>query len=334
MAVSMLGIMGMLGMSVDVGRLYIARNESQVYVDSAALAAALRLNGDNTGITNAKNAVTASLNRWDMGLNQFSGTEVVFSTDAAGPWSVNPASAADVRFVRVTSQANMPIYFIPVFRNQLNQMVNARAIAGQVPKTSFTEGGFPFSPVAHNGNGPHFGLETGKLYTLRWASNPKENGPNVCPGDNKPNIIAQAEAGGGSERGFIEETSASNIREAIVANYQTRPVYVGGTVDMTGGAKQTQRDSIMERIGQDSDPTSTTFANYTGNGRRIVVVPINTWHPDYRVLGFAAFFLQVASEYPNGGNKSFCGEYIGPFVQGSKDKGAGQGGAYVVRLVL
>jgi hypothetical protein len=179
-------------------------------------------------------------------------------------------------------------------------------------------------------------LDKGGQYTLRWPSSPKL-GQNVCPGDDQTNYIVQAQAGGGEERGFIEETSSDLIRAAIVDNYQTIVREIGDSVIMTGGAKQTTRDAIHERINQDTDSTSSTFSEYisrgTGNGRRIVVVPINTWHPDYIIVGYGAFFLQTTSEYDAGGNKPFCGEYVGAYVQGSNHGGGGQPGAYVVRLV-
>ena len=109
---------------------------------------------------------------------------------------------------------------------------------------------------------------------------------------------------------------------------------------MTGGTKQTQQDAIVARVRQDTDPNSRTYAEYkaagSGNGRRIVLVPINTWHPDYRVVGFATFFLMESSVYlaANGGNKPFCGEFVqAGYVEGSHHQGAGGTGGFAVRLV-
>ncbi len=83
-------------------------------------------------------------------------------------------------------------------------------------------------------------------------------------------------------------------------NYQTIVRAIGDSVNMTGGAKQTTRSALIERINQDSDSTSSTFSQYlsqgTGNGRRIVVAPINTWHPNYTLVGYGAFFLQPSSQ--------------------------------------
>ncbi len=75
------------------------------------------------------------------------------------------------------------------------------------------------------------------------------------------------------------------------------------------------RDALVERVRQDSDTTSTTFAEYLangqGNGRRIVAAPINLGEPGgYRIVQIGAFFLLTQDEYLSamGGNKPFCAE--------------------------
>jgi Flp pilus assembly protein TadG len=334
--VCLVAMVGVLGLAVDVGRLYVVRNEIQAYVDVAALSAALELDGTSSGVTRAANAVATSTNRWNMGTLAFTGTLADFSTAPTGAWTANPESASNYLYVRVRASASLPLYFIPVLASTRSSTVQATAVAGQVLKTDFAEGLLPFSPFPHNALDPNFGYIPGEHYTLRWGPNPKI-GPNVCSGDNGLAWLSIAEGGSASERGYIDDTSSAIIRAAIEQDYQTRPLAIGDIVAMTGGNKQTQRDSLVARVDQDTDPISATYAEYegagTGNGRRLVAVPINTWQPDYRVIGFAAFFLLPPSEYPQGGNKSFCAEYVGPFVQGSRHKGGGGPGAYVVRLV-
>jgi len=338
-----IGMVAMLGLSVDLGRMYIARNEAQAYVDSAAMSAALELDGSLTGLQRARNAVTASTNRWHLATAAFAGTQTKFSTAQAGPWDANPASAAGVRFVRVWATTDPPLYFIPIVTASNRGQVNAVAVAGQVPQTHYREGSFPFSPIAHDATDPNYGLkpknppDSGE-YTLRWASAPRLH-QRVCDGDDDPAIIDKANTTG-EERGYIEETSASTIREAIEGDYQTRPLAINDIVNMSGGSKQTQQDSIINRVRQDTDFNSKTYEEYvasgTGNGRRIIVVPINTWHPDYRVVGFATFFLMEASVYQaaNGGNKPFCAEFVqAGYVEGSHHQGAGGTGGFAVRLV-
>src|ERR1700692_2221457 len=60
MAIAAVALIGILGMAVDVGRMFIAKNETQAYCDSAALAATLKLNGGSSGITAATNRVGTS----------------------------------------------------------------------------------------------------------------------------------------------------------------------------------------------------------------------------------------------------------------------------------
>jgi len=332
-------MLGMLGLAVDLGRLYVVKNEMQAYTDSAALAAAVELDGTGAGISRAQNAVATNTNRWNLGTSTFAGTQTTFAQTASGPWEANPSPATGYQFVRVRASGTIPLYFLPAVSVANSSGMAALSIAGQVPKLNFSEGVFPFSPIAHNSTPPDFGYTPGLWYTLRWPSNPKV-GNNVCPGDDAQQWVDNYTLGSSEERGYIEETSSAVIRMAIEQDYRTPAlgsVTIGQPVEMTGGNKQTQRDSIVNRINQDTDPAATSYAQYDagglGNGRRLVMVAINDGHPNNIVLGFQLFFLLHPTEYTSGGNKPFCAEYVGPYVQGSSHKGGGQAGGYVVKLV-
>ncbi|MCW5977887.1 MAG: hypothetical protein KIT09_07405 [Bryobacteraceae bacterium] len=347
-SLSLLAVLGLSGLAIDLGRMYIAKHEAQNYVDAASLRAALELNGTQTGLQNARDTVAASVNRWNFGFNPFSGALVEFAPSAAGPWESNPPTAANHLSVRVTGQANVPMTLMQTIIQQATRPVRAMAISSQVSKTKFREGLFPFSPFAHPpsaqlpGADPITGLTPGQIYTLRWAASPKLNNQNTtCSGDRYQDVLDIAQAGGGEERGFIENTSASIIRQSIVYDYQSVFRQVGDSVTMTGGAKQTMQDAIVERIRQDTDTTSNTFAEYfnggrtRGNGRRLVAAPINLGAPGgYQIVQIGAFYLLDESTYlsAQGGNKPFCAEYVGAYVQGSTGPGAGGPGYYVVRL--
>lgn len=334
--ISSVAILGMLGLAVDLGRLYIIRNEMQAYADSASLAAALELDGTSAGITRAQSAVVADTNKWNLAASAFSGTQVDFATAPGGSWQTDPSPAANYTYARVRATGTAPLYFLPIVSSSTTATVTAKAVAGQLPKPNFREGVLPFSPFAHDPSAPDFGYTVGQRYTLRWPSNPKM-GQNVCPGDDAQPWIQKATEGSASDRGYIEENSADVIRAAIESDYQTRPIGIGDSLYMTGGNKQTESTSLIARINQDSDSTAATYAEYkaadAGNGRRIVAIAVNNGFPEYRVLGFAAFFLLAPSEYNAGGNQPFCAEFIGPYVQGGRTGGAAGPGAYVVRLV-
>ena len=338
-------LMGAVGLAVDLGRMYIVKGEAQTFADSAALAAVLELDGTSAGITRANAAVANNPNRNTFGTAGFTGTTVEYSQSSTGGWSTNPGNPAGFSFARVNATVAVPIYFMSLAVSKSQTNVVASAVAGQVPKTTFGQGLFPFSPYAHDLVGPDFGLETGKQYTLRWPSNPKfgnGNGANVCQGDNSNAMVSVATAAGGSERGYIEDTSASLIRATIIDDVQSIFRSVGDLVAMTGGAKQSQLDSLHERINQDTDTTSTTYSSYTGNGRRIIAAPINDGGTplgsNNRIVSIGAFLLTRTGDYGNGGNQAWCAEYVGCWLQGSSHRcavnvGSNGGGAFVARLI-
>ena len=60
----------MTGLALDLGRVYIAKNETQTFCDAAALAAAMALDG--VSFAAAGNAATQNTaNRWNMGTARF-----------------------------------------------------------------------------------------------------------------------------------------------------------------------------------------------------------------------------------------------------------------------
>jgi hypothetical protein len=278
---------------------------------------------------------------------------VAFAKDSSGPWDVYVSDARNYRFARVTTEVPVPLTFfmapssapgttkLPIglflLGEKSTMAVAADSMAGQMMNDTYKEGLFPFSPFAHNNVAPHFGLDLGEQYTLRWASTPRLTGGNTCDGDRSQAMINLAEAGGGEERGFIEETSAEVIRNAIVYDYQTITRTIGDRVCMTGGAKQTILDALLTRIDQDPDTTSQSFADYIrnqrGNGRRLIGAPVNTGYPDYKIVQIGAFFLLNSQEYNQGGNKPFCAEYVGAWLQGAKSRAASDAGSFIARLI-
>ena len=358
-AVALVGLIAALGLAYDLGRVYIARSEAQNFTDAAAIAATLELDGTNAGITRARARVASDLNRWNFGQDTFQNPFTEFAQASVGPWEANPGNPARFRYARVSVNVPVPLTFLPIIETQpavpvqgaaflmlrigstLN--VEADSDAGQHLTISYKEGLLPFSPYAHNPNEPvHAGLLVGQLYTLRWASNFNANGnndANMCPGDRTDAMRTLVQSGSASDRGYIEETSASVIRNAILYDYQTIFRTIGDSVTMTGGTKQTQRDALAERVRQDTDRYSETYTDYMtlnqGNGRRLVGVPINSGAPDFRIVQIGAFFLSTAETYESamGGNKPFCAEYVGAWVKGSKNKGAEEGGSHTLKLM-
>jgi hypothetical protein len=82
-------------------------------------------------------------------------------------------------------------------------------------------------------------------------------------------------------------------------------------LDAVPGNAGSIQSALAERSGQDTDQTSTTWPAYkqgfTGNGRRIITVPVG----GAPVIGFANFFLQPAVTI-SGSSGPVRAVYLGP----------------------
>lgn len=348
-AVSLFVLLGMLGLSVDLGRVYIAKNEAQAFADLEAVSAVRFLDGKQTGIDSAKNEIANSTLKWNFGTQTFaSGIKTIeFSNSQAGPWQLNPTSAGGSKpylgyaFVRVTATPSVNLAFLPAVGTALTQQVTGQAIAGIVPET-FPAGGYmPFTPFAHDASDPNFGFTVGQEYGFLWPGN-INNQNNACAGDqvNWPaynssdnSVVA------GSDRGYFELQAASSISDAILGGKQTDALDVGDYVDLTNGQKQSEQNALETRASYDTDqtnynPSPGTAPAYSGNGMRLVIMPVNDRNivsGEVKIIGFASFLLPKT--YPNGGNKAWCAIYMGSSTQGGGTTPFDGAGAYVVRLL-
>src|SRR5205809_5262711 len=176
MAIAAVAIIGGLGMAVDVGRAFITKNETQAFCDAAALAAATKLDGTTTGIANAKAAVTATTNSWNMDTATVSSPTVEFATSLNGTYSSNPSPASGYRYAKVTSTVSMPMYFAPVLIGfvtgtaRYSQSVRTQAIGAQIPQTSFSRGLAPYTAVSTHPNDTNYGFTVGGQYDIQWPA--------------------------------------------------------------------------------------------------------------------------------------------------------------------
>ena len=335
-----------LGLAVDVGRMYIAKNEAQGYADAAALAGALKLDGTSAGVTAAKTAATGMADRWNFMTSSFSGTVVEVSTASAGPWTnatSPPSPATNYTYLRVTASAPVALYFVPVVTAfagggaSTSSTVNAVAVAGQVAQNTFNIGAFPFSPIAFDGPtggsqtaANNWGFVVGQQYTIRYSS----DGKSECAGDAADSNHIKI----GSARGFWGDNSASVVSQQVEGDAQEASVTVGQPLPGVGGAKTTVSSAIVNRIDQDLNTSADDYATYLAgphNGRRVVTMPIQS-EVDGTVLGFGTFFLMDDGSYGHGGNDIWCAIFLGQAYVNDNGGGGGANstaGAYQVKLV-
>ncbi len=337
-SLGLLFLLGTAGLAIDIGRMYITKNEAQAYVDSAALAAVRQLDGTAAGITRALAAVNTDISKWRFETSPFTNVSTTFSTSDTGTFTATPPNPpTDYYFARVAVSVDLPMYLIRVVADP-SARIAASAIAGRQSITRLPGGEFPFSPYTRKNNSPQdpsdpFGFQRGQDYTLHWgAPGNKSN----C--GNPPEEDVQPLAVNGNIRAYCCAGSASSARQAIVGE-ATVPISIGDTVPMDNAQRVTLNATIAERVLVDADSTSTTYAEYRskalGNRARVVVVPVNSGPPNYTAIGFAGFFLKNASTYTAlNGNDAACGEYIGVWVMGgpSEEPPPGLAGAMRFRL--
>lgn len=336
-AVAVVMSMAVLGLTLDLGRAYVIKNELQAFADAASIAAAFELDGTSAGLTRANTVARtgptgggAPPNRYDFATKAIGSVQVSFATTFGGTYEPEGSAAAGSRFVQVTVAANSPIYFVRALKGA-NWALNGTAVAGQALESTFGAGTAPFSPDAHNPADPNFGFAVGQQYTLKWPP-PGQRGKkgNTCGGD-----VGFVPPNSSSSRGYInvgQGNGNSALHDAIVNNdfYLPSPYQVGSVVDWVPGNKNVG-PGMDERFAQDTDQASATYATYTGNGRRLLLVPVNNGAEPATVAGFAAFFMPPGICGPKN-TSPCCAEYLGAGVADSAHKGGGGAGLYRVKL--
>src|SRR5579864_1167533 len=138
-------ILGMAGLAVDIGRMYVTKSEAQSFADTAAFSAALELDGTNAGITRATNVVSNNPKKWEFQNDAFTNVTTTFATASTGPWVSNPNPATNYYFAQVQTTVSLPMYLIGAL-GSANSTIAAGAVAGRVAENGVPGGEFPFSP--------------------------------------------------------------------------------------------------------------------------------------------------------------------------------------------
>lgn len=137
MCACMFLLLASLGLAFDLGRMYIARNEGQVFADAAALAAAQQLDGSADGLTRARAAAQNLPGRWNLAAEEIKGVNVDFSADGSRwerDWKIITRDARAIHYARVAVDGNqLDITFLRAVGGPDSINVPARAVAEANP---------------------------------------------------------------------------------------------------------------------------------------------------------------------------------------------------------
>jgi len=132
-------LLGLAGLSIDIGRMYVIRAELQSFTDAAALSAAAELDRTDAGLARARSGAIRFANgphamRWDMGTQPITNIATSFSADQSN-WQEKPRQPG-VRFVRVAATEPAPIIFLRIFQPLSSTTVAAASVAAKTEQTA------------------------------------------------------------------------------------------------------------------------------------------------------------------------------------------------------
>ena len=177
-ALALLFLLGFMGIALDFGRLFIAKNELQTAMDSCALAAAQELDGQSTALTRAARAgqTAGNLNAVDLqsatwqGQGQMVGADISFK-NAAYALTTAPAEAqyAECRH----TQAGIRMWLLQAMgaatgdaaANPATRSVSAFAVATRASAQSTCPIPLAIKPKT-GGTAPDYGFTVGEWVTL------------------------------------------------------------------------------------------------------------------------------------------------------------------------
>jgi len=86
MTASAIALVAAMGLAIDLGHIFIVKNETQTYVDAASIAAALQMDGTSAGITRADTAATSLSDAWNFSSTVLTSPTVEFGATTTGTW--------------------------------------------------------------------------------------------------------------------------------------------------------------------------------------------------------------------------------------------------------
>jgi len=305
------------GLAIDLSMLYNVKTDLQNAVDASALAGAAQLDGTTNGINQAVTRALGMTNKYHFNNTPVGLTagDVTFSaTRDSGYVSQATAAAnpANIRFVRVETSKTMDLSFMRIVGVGTRD-VSAFSVAGQSPPiNTVCDGLLPLSPAPlKNSSGGIDPYVLGQVYTLRFAG----GNDDITVGSGNFLVLDFSSLVGGNSgaalvHDLLEGGAAGCI--AIGDTYCSKPGVSAGPV----------AQGLNDRFDSDTDTREgIVHSNYTGNGRRILPVPLASRTPPpvftaidngrdcpLYIYDVVCFFMQ--DRVPNG-NVNVTGEFIG-----------------------
>ena len=328
----------MIGLTIDISRIYMVRQELQRAADAAALTAARQLNGGSGGIDAAVNeAMNVIAN--DQGLRGKTTvgiTTVEFAANVdANPYMTAATAktvASTINYVKVTTASSTTTILFASSALGVSRSESKQAVAGKSVELS---GICDFYPAAVGLTNPT--PTPGTLLTLKFAQGSGTTAtindmdyivldvPCITGnGDTETAILAAGEpcacANIGTNINMTPSSNFGNGGSAAGDGMNTRfGVYANGYGNSLNAANYASDTNVAENITYNqyisNNPTE-------GNGRRVVIAPIiapGTYpaNTNGQILAWGKFFLKSKMYVTNGNcaNNPPCGYMTVEYVE-------------------
>jgi len=318
----MIMMLGFVALGIDVAKIMATRTELQNAADAAALAGASAIDL-TTGKVRPDSATIRAI-QTAAGNKAFVDKPVPV-TLLAGDVTVDPN--ANTVFVKVrrdpTTDGSMITHVAQVLGIKSVE-VSAVAKAQVQPTCEQCERMVPLGCVPLNGQ-PNFQTGCNNSYVLKRGS-----GNSISPGNYQALDFPDCDEGACQGMG----TTGSATFRCLLANGYGCCIHIGQTLQTeTGNMTGPTNQGLLARWNADTDRRSgVCYANYIGNGQRIVnvpvITPIGNGRSQVTVTGIAAFLL---TKLP-GGSGDVTGEFIHMVVPGSGNTGCNST-VYTIQLV-
>jgi Flp pilus assembly protein TadG len=328
----------MVGLTIDISRIYLVRSELQNAADAAALTAARELNGGTGGIDDAVTQATTVIAN-NQGLRAKSNVTITsanveFAEDLDGTFmsagdAKAPSVVPNIKYVRVTTNTTTTTILFASSALGVSHTESRQAVAGMSVELS---GVCDFYPAVVGLTNPN--PAPGNM-TLKFA----QGSGNTAQINDRDYIVldvdcitgngevetARLAAGEpcsckkkGDHLSMTPSSNFGNGGRAAGDGMNTRfGIYAGGYGGWLTAANYPADDNVSTGL------TYQQYADAGGNGRRVVIAPIIFAPMAYpadsegEVLGWGKFFLRAPMAVPNGNcaNTPPCGymevEYLG-----------------------
>jgi len=325
----------MVGMTIDVSRIYLVRQELQRAADAAALTGARELNGGSGGIDEAVRQATTIIAN-DQGLR--GKTAVTITIEFAANLNDDPymsaaaakGVASTIKYVKVTTNSVTTSILFASDALGVSRTETKQAVAG---KSVELAGICDFYPAAVGLTNPN--PTPGTIMTLKFA----QGSGNTATINDMDYIVLDVpciSGNGDTETAILSagepcacSTLGANIHMTPSSNFGNGGAAAGDGMNTRFGVYANGYGSSLNATSYPSDTVVTEGITYNqyissnpeGNSRRVVIAPIIApgSYPsdtDGRILAWGKFFLKNKMYVVNGNcaNNAPCGymtvEYV------------------------